>query len=240
MNDLTRSLVAAHRGAAPPMPDAANDLALAMRTQREVADALGARVAGWKLGFSADGVPVAGPLYATVVQASGAARRVPPRGFLVEIELAFRLARDLPAREYTREAVLDAVSEALVGIELIRGRFGEPPGVPFPLWLADNLGNDGYVTGTSTRDFRSLDLRALRCRFEVDGATIQEGVGGHPQGDPVEPLRAYASRPNDALGGLRAGQVITTGSLTKPYRIDRAASIAATLEGIGAVALALG
>ncbi|HVE48787.1 MAG TPA: fumarylacetoacetate hydrolase family protein [Casimicrobiaceae bacterium] len=241
MNNLVSALVAAHRGqAATPDPESLpRDLASAMRTQREVAVALGARIAGWKLGFSADGTPVAGPLYEDVVQASPGVRSLPARGFIVEIELAFRLARDLSPGVHTRDDVVDAIEEALVGIELIRGRFGEPPTCAYHAFLADNLGNAGYVTGASTREFRQFDLKALRCTFEVDGKIVQNDVGGHPQGDPLAPLHAYANRQSDAIGGLKAGQVITTGSLTKPYVIDRAARVEANLENVGRVALTL-
>jgi 2-keto-4-pentenoate hydratase len=241
MNDFASALIAAHRGQPSSAADASPpaDYAAAMRVQRDVTRALGATVAGWKLGFSPDGVPVAGPLYADLVRPGGANVRLPDRGFIVEIELAFRLARDLPRKPYTRDDVLDAIDEALIGIELVAGRRGEPPAVPYLAFLADNIGNAGYVTGESTRRFAALDLKALPLRFTVDGEVVQEGRGGHPQGDPVEPLRAYASQPNDELGGLRKGQVITTGSLTKPLRIGRAASIDASLDGVGRVALKL-
>ncbi len=215
------------------------DYASAMRVQRDVTRALGATVAGWKVGFSPDGVPVAGPLYASVVRPGPASLPLPDRGCIVEIELAFRLARDLPAKPYTRDEILDATDEVLIGIELIAGRRGEPPAVPYFAFLADNIGNAGYVTGASTRGFRALDLKALLVRFTVDTQVVQEGRGGHPQGDPVEPLRAYASQPNDDLGGLRKGQVITTGSLTKPLRLDRTVRIEASLEAVGRVVLDL-
>ena len=83
---------------------------------------------------------------------------------------------------------------------------------------------------------RSISRR-LPLRFTVDGDIVQEVRGGHPQGDPVEPLRAYASQPNDALGGLRKGQVITTGSLTKPLRVDAPCESRRRLDGVGSVAL---
>ena len=235
------ALLAAHRRGPSPAATASppTDYASAMRVQRDVTLALRATVAGWKVGFSPDRVPVAGPLYASVVQPSPVSVPLPADGFIVEIELAFRLARDLPVQPYTREQVLDAIDEALIGIELIAGRRGEPPAVPYLAFLADNIGNAGYVTGASTRGFRALDLKALSWQFTVDGKVVQEGRGGHPQGDPIEPLRAYASEAIDELGGLRKGQLITTGSLTKPLRLDRAASIEASLEAIGGVAVDL-
>ena len=236
------TLLAAHRGQQLPeaiAPSPPQDLASAMRAQGEVARGLRATLVGWKVGFSPDGAAVAGPIYASVLQPSPASVALPERGFIVEIELAFRLARDLPAKPYTRDEILEAAEEALIGVELIAGRFGEPPAVPYFAFVADNIGNAGYVTGASTGRFRSLDLKALSLRFTVDGEVVQEGRGGHPQGDPVEPLRAYASKPNDDLGGLRKGQLITTGSLTKPLRIDRAARIEASLEAVGQVVVDL-
>ncbi|MCK7495250.1 MAG: hypothetical protein MZW92_32270 [Comamonadaceae bacterium] len=51
---------------------------------------------------------------------------------LVEIETRLPArARDLPARETPREEIVAALDQAIVGIELIRGRLGEPPAVPF-------------------------------------------------------------------------------------------------------------
>ena len=73
----TDTLVAAHRGEPAPSTASAStpaDYAAAMRIQREVTRALGATVAGWKVGFSPEGVPVAGPLYASVVRAEPGSR----------------------------------------------------------------------------------------------------------------------------------------------------------------------
>lgn len=242
LDALAARLVAARRTgsghfeAALAPPDAAG----AMGVQRDVATRLGARIAGWKVGFGPDGAPFAGPLYEAGIVGSPATRRLAPGDHvLVEVELAFRLARDLPSRETPRQAIVDAIDEAVAGIELIRGRLGEPPVVPFLAFLADNAGNDGYVTGAATRDFRNLDLSALRCRLAVDGATVHDKVGGHPQGDPIEPIRAYLAHANDALGGLRAGQLVTTGSLIVPIRAERPGRYEASIEGVGEVRLDL-
>ena len=216
------------------------DAAAAMRVQHDVARRLGAQVGGWKVGFGPDGVPFAGPLYQAGIVRSPATRPFAPGDHvLVEIELAFRLARDLPSRETSRDEIVAAIDSATVGIELIRGRLGEPPAVPFLAFLADNAGNAGYVTGGSTRDFRNLDLTRLRCRLSVDGRMVHDKVGGHPQGDPIEPIRAWLARADDTLGGLRAGHVVTTGSFTTPFRAEDAARFEASMEGIGEVRLDL-
>jgi 2-keto-4-pentenoate hydratase len=235
---FAETLIAARKSAGlgePQVTALPDDHASAMAVQQEVAEALGTRVVGWKLGFAPDGRAVAGPLFAELVRPSPARFTLPSRGFVVEIELAFRLGRDLPKKDWSRDDVLDAVEEVLVGIELVGGRRGEPPGVPYFAFLADNIGNAGYATGASTREFRALDLKALPVRFSIDDALVEEKRGGHPQGDPAEPLRAYAADPNDRLGGLRMGQVVTTGSLTKPLRVDKPARIVASIAGVGEV-----
>jgi len=216
------------------------DAAAAMRVQADVARRLGAQVGGWKVGFGPDGAPFAGPLYRAGIERSPATRALAPGDHvIVEVELAFRLARDLPSRETSRDEIVAAIDSALVGIELIRGRLGEPPAVPFLAFLADNAGNDGYVTGGSTRDFRNLDLTRLHCRLSVSGKSMHDKVGGHPQGDPIEPIRAWLARADDTLGGMRAGQVVTTGSFTTPFRAEDAARFEASMEGIGEVRLDL-
>lgn len=214
------------------------DAAAAMAVQAEVTQALGERVAGWKVGIGGDGVPFAAPLYASVLHAAPVTLPVGPY-LLIEMEVAVRLARDLPPGVYARAAILDAIDAVLPGIEVLRGRLGEPPAIPFHAFLADNGANVAYITGTPVTSFRALDLTSLPCRLTIGGAVVHEKVGGHPQNDPIEPIRAYLARANDRLGGLRAGHVVTTGSLNKPVRVERATNVEVAIEGLGVAMLAL-
>jgi len=240
---LAARLLAARRApGAQPGVDAAlvpPDAAAAMAVQAEVVRALDAPISGWKVGIGGDGVPFAAPLLASGLLASPAAMPVGSH-VLIEMEVAVRLCRDLPPRDYARDEILDAVDEVLVGIEVLRGRIGEPPAIPFLAFLADNGANLAYVTGGACRAFRALDLAALPCRLDVDGRAVHENVGGHPQGDPIEPIRAYLARANDRLGGLRAGHVVTTGSLNKPVRLEGPARVDVAIEGLGRATLRLG
>lgn len=240
--ELVECLAAAHRdGTRIPYGDALQpaDLAAAYAVQPRVADALGAKVAGWKVGVRPEGTPMAAPIYAHLVQESGATWTLPATGpLVVEVELAFRLHEDLPSRaeSWTRDEVVEAVGEVLVGLELIRWRFegDEPP--PFLAFLADNLGNAGYVIGDATRDFRRLDLARRRCRVSVDADLAHDAIGGHPQDDPWAPLLACLDQGLMGLGGFRAGQFVTTGSLIVPLRPSRRTVVRAELAGIGSVA----
>ena len=247
LDPLVHALADAHRaGRAAPaasLDASALSMADAYDVQSRVVEAIGGRIAGWKCGFGPDGQPVAAPLIAGVVKPNGATIPLPPdRPAILEIEIAFRLARDLPPRPdrpYTQQEIVDAVAAVLIGAELIAARGGMPSaGTPYARFVADLQGNAGYVCGAETRAFPGLDLKALPLVVQLDGVRVHEGRGGHPQGDPWAPLVAWSNAQCDRLGGLRAGQVITTGSCSPPRPIDKPCKVRATIDGIGDVALA--
>lgn len=211
--------------------------------QGAIARALGAAVGGWKVGFGADGSSTAAPMLAAWMRPSGASVALPPdRPAILEIEIAFRLARDLPPRPgkpYSPGEVADAVGDAVCGAEIIAARAGLPSaGTPLPRFIADLQGNAGYVVGTGTSAFAGVDLAACRIVLSIDGAVVHDAVGGHPQGDPWKPIVAWANAQCDALGGLKAGQYVTTGSISKPLPVDKPGRVEARIDGVGAVAFA--
>lgn len=239
---LVDALLAARAGTRRAARTAAwlpGDRGAAYAVQAAVAQALDAPVGGYKVGMLDDGTPTAAPMFAGDFRASGATWKLPRDGALVvEVEVAFRLARDLPARParaHTRDEVAAAVGEVLIGVEILRSRFDGDGFPPFALHLADNLGNAGYVTGGATRDFASRDLARLRCRYALDAIERHAAIGGHPQDDPWKPLLACLDAGALVLGGARAGQVITTGTLVPPLTIDAPHRLSATLDGIGRV-----
>ncbi|MBS0320611.1 MAG: hypothetical protein JSR18_08730 [Proteobacteria bacterium] len=243
MTTLVENLVAGHRSpqqfplAAAPAPA---DLAAAYATQEAVAHALHADIAGWKVGISGEGVPMAGPLYAQLTRTSGSTWRMPTAGspWVVEVEIAFRMRHDLaprPGQPYTRDDIASLVEEAIVGVELVRGRYVVDGPTPLLYLVADNAANAGYIVGAARKGLGTLDVRKLAVRYTLDGDTAFAGAAVHPQGDPFAPIVACANAGNLPLGGIRAGQVVTTGTLIKPFPVTAPTVIAAELEGIGSV-----
>jgi 2-keto-4-pentenoate hydratase len=226
------------RGEVPASPVPA-DIAECFAISAAQRIALGQTVGGWKVGQTPDDTPIAAPMYASGFLAAGATFRMKPgRPMIPEIEIALRLARDIPSRPeraYTREELLDAASELVLGIELIERRI--PPNADFRLNFADDLGNIGYVVGPAIKDFRALDLASLRCVFWIGGELKSDRVGGHPKGDPMIPLVRWANTQGDRHGGMKAGQIVTLGSLTPMIEMTHAAPLAARLEGFGDIAL---
>ena len=236
---LASALTEAHRSGNPVSAaslDPPPTLEAAEAVQCDVAERLGAEVGGWKIGFTPDGeTPVAAPLFRHLIQSGGGVFPRRAATFLaVEVEIGFRLRADAEATD--PEA---ALGPAVLGIEVVCSRFVEGPKVPFPAFLADNIANGAYLVGSERADWRDLALDRLRCRVWQDDVCLHDDLGGHPQGNPLVPLGALGQRPVTRLGGLRAGQVVTTGTLCGVLRLAGPCRIRAELEGFEPLALAI-
>jgi 2-keto-4-pentenoate hydratase len=217
--------------APPPATDAE-----AYAIQHALFATMGWRPGAWKAGVSPDGTKgAAAPIADIHVHASPArldAALCPLRG--IEGEIAFRLARDLPARDgaYARDEVLAAVAEVVVAIEEVETRFRDMDQVGALSKLADCQSNGALVAGGGVAPVLTGDLGRARVRLTVDGKTCHEGVGGHPSVDPLAPLLWLAN--NSATKAiLRAGQVVTTGSMTGLVKVGPAAHVVVEIDGIG-------
>jgi 2-keto-4-pentenoate hydratase len=243
-SQLAEIILDARRRREPHLLDPAlapPDLAAAFAVQAEVAAGLGETPAGWKVGFTPQGAAWAAPIFPGDMRA-GEYRLAPGEMVKVEGELGVRFARDLPARPgkpYTREEILASIDEVFAGVELVASRFVDPDAAPFLAKLGDNFSNLAYAIGAGIRDFRALDLSALPCRIAFDGIVRHEAVGGHANGDPLAPLVAWASEQAGHLGGLKAGQFLTTGTLNTPIPADRPTNIHVSLGGVGEASLSL-
>jgi len=155
----------------------------------------------------------------------------PAAPFKIETELGFRLRHDLPARPnaYSRDEIVAAIESVHASFEIVGARLGEPPDAAFTAFLADNLGN-AYTVAASGCPCDALPQRALLHR---QGTFCAEG--SHPNGDPLGPLLAYANRQADALGGLKQGQLIITGSFNKAVPVTIDSKFEGVFEGLAPV-----
>jgi 2-keto-4-pentenoate hydratase len=196
----------------------------------------GMPIDGWKVAIGPEKKPIAAPL--VEILKSTADMRLFPNCF-IEVEVAISLNKNLPIRDalYTRSEILEAIDYAFLGIEVIGGRYEDPKGVPFLAFLADHLGNRAFITGDQL-PITTVDLLAgLSCSVSFEGSTIFSGTASHPAQDPLAPLLAYANHQNDYVGGLKAGQIVTTGSLCGVLPINSAGIVKANLGTLGQVAI---
>jgi 2-keto-4-pentenoate hydratase len=160
---------------------------------------------------------VAGPLFAPYVgRAPGnfaLSRFVAP---LIECEIAFVLAADLPARAqaYARGEVEAAVEAVVAAIEVADCRLaGNASDL---MKLTDDMGNGALVTGTPIAGWRELDLTDIAITLTADNGEAQAANSSRILGNPLLALIALANAQPLAAGGLKKGQVVTTGSCTTP------------------------
>ena len=219
-------------------PESVDD---ALAIQDATVAALGATVAGWKVGSRQDGRVVRGALLRSRVFRSGAelrASEVPLLG--VEAEIAFRFDRDLPPRErpYDHGEVADAVT-AFPAIEVVDSRYRDYRSAPLIERIADCASNGAFVYGPPQVHWREFDLAKLDARLEIDGRVVVRRVGGHPAGDPLLPAVDLV---NDLrlAGGVRAGAIMTTGTYTGLNFAEPGQRIRVAFEGFGSAEVEFG
>lgn len=181
--------------------------------------------------------PIAAPLFKAYCAESPA--RLPRRSFIdpgLECEFDYVLGCDLPARPapYSAEEVLAAVSVLRPAIEIVDARVARP--APTPVMLADCFSNGVLVLGRVCEAWRGLDLLTQGITLKVDGKTIMTGDGAKiPGGGPVHALVTLANNPPAWSGGLKAGQVVTTGSCTGMPPLGDGREVVADFGSLGEV-----
>ena len=202
------------------------DEASAYAVQRAAAEASGYEIAGFKIGATAQvamdllGVsgPFFGPLYREAFRQSGASVALPmAHSPGIEAEFAVGLAADLPGRAepWTRDEVEAAVAWVGPAFEIVGTRLESGlPGAGM-LAIADGGANIDFVCGPTDADWRSAELTAHPVTLRINGAEVASGHSGMLVfGDPVSGVAWLANHPELGARGLKAGDVVTTGTCT--------------------------
>ena len=84
-----------------------------------------------------------------------------------------------------------------------------------------------------------IDPLRQTVRLTLDGALRHEGVGGNSAGDNVRLLVWMANHGARSLGGLRAGQIVTTGSCSGTDFVEPGTRVRAEFPGIGSIETAV-
>ena len=229
-------LGAARRGETPPLAD----LPPALRPRDEAAAyaiqqaAMADRpIGGWKVGAAGADVPCqCAPLPEAGIARSSAQL---PQGRLrgVEAEVAFRLGRDLPARDvpYTAADVADALVTAHPAIEVLESAFAEPDAADKLSNLADSLMHGGFIYGPGQAAWQAIDFPATTVTQTIDGATVSRT--GNPAGDMLRLVVWLANEGSRWAGGLQVGQFVTCGSWTGKTWAPVGARVRVSFPGLG-------
>jgi 2-keto-4-pentenoate hydratase len=227
MNDIVETaalhLVKARRAATPgpglPPSCLPMDLETAVKVQERITELLGETVGGWKASVGRPDRIVIGPIYKSVIfRTSPCPYAAPGAVARVEPEIAFVMGRDLPPRAtpYSEAEVRAAVAEARLTLELLATRYAEPKSRSFPEMLADSLQNLALYVGPAIPGIALEDLpAAFPVTVERAGDVLIAREGQHPDGHPLAPLYWLANYLAARGRGLKAGEIVTTGSYAK-------------------------
>jgi 2-oxo-3-hexenedioate decarboxylase/2-keto-4-pentenoate hydratase len=203
---------------------------------------------GWKIGSTSPlmqaalGIPYpcAGTLYASTVHrghASADRRGYSKLGF--ECEIAVRLGAGLPAQlgGHTRDSVLPAVAAVMTSIELVEWRFVDLKIAGVPSLVADDFFSCGCVLGPEQPPELLAGAADIPGRFTVDGTVACAGSAQDILGHPLNSLAWLADHRAGLGSPLRAGDLVTLGSIFAALRVDRPCRVEASFDGLGAAAV---
>ncbi|MDY7575188.1 fumarylacetoacetate hydrolase family protein [Actimicrobium sp. CCI2.3] len=211
------------------------DVAAALAIQRAVTRQLAADIGGWKCALPSPGKLVLAPIYREAIHtASPCPVRVRDGILRVEPELAYVLARDLPARDqpYTPADVDCAIARTHLALELLESRYTDHHAVSFIDNLADALVNQGLFLGPVVDD--DADCGELALQVGNANSPLQ---GRHPDGNPRLPLYWLAEYLRSQGEGLRAGQVVITGSYAGSLPLPLASEVRIRYGALGTLSV---
>ncbi len=213
-------LVAARKAGRPgerlPLAVRPADLESALAIQRRVMELLGQSIGGWKCSVPSEARPInAAPIFASTIfrtspctiVAIGATTRIEP-------EVAFVMGRDLPQRAtpYSEAEVRAAIAEPRLVLELLGTRYADPASVSWPEMVADSVQNQGLFIGPTFARGLDAALHDFVITIRNPDGVLSTHNGHHGDGHPLNPLYWLANFLASRGEGLRAGQVVTTGS----------------------------
>jgi 2-keto-4-pentenoate hydratase len=205
------------------------DKETAYRIARMVEEELGWQVTGWKIAAMNETLqrqlrtnsPIYGRVFGGLKPSPATVEHAKQCSPIPEVEYQARLGVDLPPRgkPYSMEEVTDAVVSLHPGIELSECRFVHDAAFP-PLTaiLADGAGSGAIVYGPPIEDWRKRDVAHQEVVLTCNGTERRKGRAAEALDHPMAPLTWLANELSRTGIGLKAGQMVSTGTLTGMLR----------------------
>ena len=232
------------------LPEASRPATLedALKIQDRMIRVYGQEVGGYKCSVPTPERTAIAPIFApTIVRDSPCQVRAatPSAGDTarIEPEIAYVLGHDLPQRAtpYTEAEVRAAISEVRLVLELLACRYSDPKGLPFLETLADCVNNQGLFVGPVVAGGLDLPLADFALKIErtdgVEPQLLKAQQGKHPDGNPLLPLYWIANFQAARGAGLRAGQIVTTGSYAGMIDVPLAVPLRIQFGALGEIAV---
>ena len=154
---------------------------------------------------------------------------------IIEAEFDFLMKEDLPPREgsYTQDEVMARVDSLIPAIEIPDSRYKNWSAVGIAQLIADNAIASILVLGEPAKNWRDLNLANQSVAVRINGETVDEGSGANVLGDPRNVMTWLANTLSARGTGLKAGQIITTGSAANVIKVKPGDTVVADFGDLG-------
>jgi 2-keto-4-pentenoate hydratase len=154
---------------------------------------------------------------------------------VVEAEVAFVMRTDLAGPGVTPPRALQAVEGAVPALELVDFRMSGKL-VASDL-VADGVFGSAIVVGTMLTPVAHLDLALEGLVYELSGAIAATNTAAEVMGSPVNSLAWLANHLGARGLGLRAGDIVMSGSVSALLRPKAGDLVRATYTRLGSVSV---
>ena len=206
--------------------------------------ASGEKQAGWKIGITSavarSKIGLAAPVFGYLL----ASRHFPSGGSVphatirdpaIESELCMTIGQALNGPHVTPNEARQAVAAVAPAFEIVERRLNLYDNLPFG--VADNVVQWGFVTAEKISPLpETLDPGEVIAELFRNSESVQRVRGADSVDDVFESLASLANHLSRLGRGLKPGDLVMTGTYTKPTSIARADSWQARFGDLGSVA----
>ncbi len=152
----------------------------------------------------------------------------------IEAEIAFVLSEDLQGPGVTLTDVLRATAGVIPSFEVIDSRIKDWK-IKIQDTIADNASSAGITLGSQLIPVNQVDLKYVGMVLQKNGQIIETAAGAAVMGHPALAVAWLANKLGSMGIGLKKGEIILSGSLTKAIEVKAGDVFVATFGGLGSV-----
>lgn len=213
--------------------------------------AAGRSAIGWKIGLTSKAmqaalnidIPDSGVLLDNMLFENSS--RVPQGRFIqprIEAEIAFIMKDELGDGDINRSDVIAATEYVTPALEILDTRIVRKDlstGAVRKIYdtIADNAANAGIVLGNEKHDPRGIDLRWIGTIVKRNDEVEETGLGAGVLNDPAEGIVWLVKRLAEYGHGIKAGDIVISGSFIRPVEAPPGSDIAADFGSFGHVSV---
>jgi len=203
----------------------------------------GERVIGWKVGATSrsvmDQLNLIEPIFGCMTNKSDYSSQTEVKAsefcrLAVEGEIAFVLGKPLRGPDITNVDVIQAISGIMGAVELVDCRITDWNATTSEA-VADNALHAGIILGSLMTPISGFDLIHERVALRKNAQLLASASGIAAMGNPLTVVTWLANKFAESDRELRAGDIVSTGSLTKFFFVAPGDVIEVSFSNLGSI-----